>query len=154
MEKIALNITDIANMIYLADGVLFAVRAAFMFDENGVRLHGEAAVNEQIEKDKANGIDGDPIMEIIGSAGDITGAVETTPEKILEKLSPIKSRILGMFRNGEVPTDSFELDELCADPEVPDEWLLELFAMRVRDRMIANALQKDKEKFAKFEEDN
>lgn len=149
----AIKITDIANMIYLADGVLFAAYAAFMFDENGIRLQGEAAINEQIEKDKANGIDNDLIMSIIHSVHDITDAVETTPEKILEKLSPIRNRILGMTRNGGIPTDSFELDELCADPSVPDEWLLELFAMRVRDRMIACALHKDKEKIDKSEED-
>lgn len=153
MEKIALNITDIANMIYLADGVLFAARAAFVFDENGVRLHGEAAINEQLEKDKANGL-GDLIDEIFGSAGDLAAAVETTPEDILKMLAPIRPRILGMFRNGEISCDTYVCDFLYAAPEVSDKWLLDLFAMRVRDRMIACALHKDKEKFAKFEEGN
>ena len=111
-----------------------------MFDGNGVRLHGEA-INERAEKDKANGIDF-LVDDILRSADDLTDAIETTPETVLEKLSPIKSRILGMFRNGEVNTELYTVDELYADPSVPDEWLLELFAMRVRDRMISFAFQR------------
>lgn len=153
MGRIALNITDIANMIYLADGVLSAARAFFFYDEDGNPLHGKAAINEQIEKDKANGLNGDLIDEIFGSAGDITAAVETTPEDILKMLAPIRKRILGMFRNGAVPCDIWVCYKLYAAPEVPDEWLLDLFAMRVRDRMIAYALHKDKEKFAKIVEE-
>ena len=140
MEKRALNITDIAEMIYLADGVLSAARAAFMFDENGVRLHGDAP-NEQAEKDKEDGIDDFLVNDILYSADDLTDAIETTPETILEKLSPIKSRILGMFRNGEVTTEFYPADGMYADASVPDKWLLELFAMRVRDRMISFTMQ-------------
>ena len=139
MEKRALMITDIAEMVYLADGVLSAARAAFMYDDNGVMLHGKAA-EEQIEKDKANGIDF-LIDDILRSADDLTDAIVTTPEKILEKLSPIKNRVLGMFKNGEVTTELYTVDELYADPSVPNDWLLELFAMRVRDRMISFTLQ-------------
>lgn len=139
MEKRALNITDIAEMIYLADGVLSAARAAFMFDENGVRLRG-GAINEQSEKDTAEGLDF-LVDDILRGADDLTDAIETAPEEILEKLSPIKSRILGMFRNGEVNTEFYAADGLYADPSVPDEWLLKLLAMRVRDRKISFALQ-------------
>ena len=139
MEKRALIITDIAEMIYLADGVLSASRAAFMFDGNGVRLHGDA-IDEQAEKDKADGIDF-LVDDILHSADELSDAIETTPETVLEKLSPIKSRILGMFRNGEVNTELYTADGLYADHSVPDEWLLELFAMRVRDRMISFTLQ-------------
>lgn len=145
MEKIALNITDIANMIYLADGVLSAARAAFLFDENGVRLHGETAMHEQLEKDKANGLNDYLIGEIFFSVDDLSAAVETTPEDILKMLAPIRKRILGMFRKGEISCDTYVCDFLYAAPEVSDEWLLELFAMRVRDRMIAHALHVRKE---------
>ena len=140
LERKAVKITDIAEMIYLADGVLSASRAAFMFDENGIRLHGEA-INEQTEKDKSDGIDF-LVDDILRSADDLTDAIETAPETILEKLSPIKSRVLGMFRSGEVNTEFYPADRLYADPSVPDEWLLELFAMRVRDRMISFVCQK------------
>lgn len=140
MEKRALNITDIAEMIYLADGVLDEARAAFMFNDNGVRLHGDA-IKEQAEKDEADGINDFLVNDIFYSADRLSDAIETTPETILEKLSPIKSRILGMFRNGEVNTEFYPADGLYADPSVPDEWLLELFAMRVRDRMISFTLQ-------------
>ena len=139
MEKRALMIKDIAEMVYLADGVLSAARAAFMYDDNGVMLHGKAA-EEQIEKDKANGIDFF-VDDILRNADDLTDAIETTPETILERLSPIKSRILGMFRNGEVTTELYTVDEMYAEPSVPNNSLLELFAMLVRDRIISFTLQ-------------
>ena len=61
------------------------------------------------------------VDKIFRSANDLSDAIYTTPEKILEKLSPIKNRILGMFRNGEVTTELYTVDELYADPSVPDE---------------------------------
>ena len=139
LERKAVKITDIAEMIYLADGVLSAARAAFMFGDDGARLRGEA-INEQTEKDKSDGIDF-LVDDILRSTDDLTDVIETTPETVLEKLSPIKSRILGMFRSGEVNTEFYPADGLYADPSVPDEWLLELFAMRVRDRMISFTMQ-------------
>ena len=150
MEKRALTITDIAEMIYLADGVLDEARAAFVFDNNGVRLHGDA-IKEQAEKDEADGIDDFLVNDILYSADDLTDAIETTPEMVLEKLSSIKNRILGMFRSGEVNTEFYPADGMYADPSVPDEWLLELFAMRVRDRMISFTLQKQAAAIARKE---
>lgn len=140
MEKRALNITDIAEMIYLADGVLQAARFGIGYDDNGVALHGDARY-KQYDKDKADGT-AELVETVLRGFKDQHDAIETTPETILEKLLPIKSRILGMFRNGEVNTEFYAADGLYADPSVPDEWLLELFAMRVRDRMIFFAFQR------------
>lgn len=140
MKKRALQMTDIAKMIYLADGVLSAARFS-VSNENGVMLHGDD-VMKQLEKDCENGID-DLVELLLHSVHDLTDAIVITPEEILKKLSPIKSRILGMFRNGEVNTEAYICDNLYADPSVPDEWLLELFAMRVRDRMICFTVQRE-----------
>ena len=140
LERKAVKITDIAEMIYLADGVLQEARFGFGYDDNGVALYGDARY-EQYDKDKANGT-AELVETVLRGFKDQHDAIETTPEMILEKLSPIKSRILGMFRNGEVNTELYTVDELYADPSVPDEWLLELFAMRVRDRMISFAFQR------------
>ena len=139
MEKRALKITDISEMIFLADGVLWEARHAFMYGENGAMLHGDDVI-KQLEKDRANKTD-DLIERLLHSVHDLTEAIELTPEYISEKLSPIKKRVLGMFRNGEVPTEFYPADGLYADPSVPDEWLQELFAMRVRDKIISFVLQ-------------
>lgn len=145
MEKRALVITDIAEMIYLADGVLSAARFS-MTDENGSMLHGNDAM-KQFEKDRENGID-DIVELLLHSVHDLIDAIETTPEKILTTLSPIKNRILGMFRNGEVITEFYPTDGLYADSSMPDEWLLELFAMRVRDKIISFVMQEEAAKRA------
>lgn len=139
VEKRALKITDIAEMIYLADGVLQATRYPSLYNENGVRLP-RYAVDEQFKKDRASG-QGELVETFLHSVHDLTAAIEITPEEISEKLLPLKNRILGMFRNGEVNTEAYMYDELYADNSVPDEWLLQLFAMRVRDKIISFVLQ-------------
>ena len=150
MERRALKITDIAEMIYLADGVLSAARYS-VTDDNGVMLHGDEIMN-RLEKDRENGIE-DLVEQLLHSVHDLTDAIETTPEEILKTLSPVKNRILGMFRNGEVLTEAYMLDYLYADASVPDEWLLELFAMRVRDKIISFVLQEAAAKKAAEKED-
>lgn len=140
MEKMALTTTDIADMIYLADGVLSEARDACSCNDNGFRLRGDA-INEQIKKDRANGTD--CLLEtFIRSFHELSSAVAVTPAEIMEKLAPLKNRILGMFRNGEVFTERMP-NVLLADPSVPDDWLLELFAMRVRDKIISFVLQEN-----------
>lgn len=154
MKKRALKITDIAEMIYLAEGVLWEARHAFMYSENGVMLHGDE-MTKQLEKDRQNGIE-NLVEQLLHSIHDLTEAIETTPEKILTTLSPIKSRILGMFRNGEVQTEAYMYDGLYADPSVPDDWLFTMFLMRVRDRMIVFGAQRmhDKYKERRAEKEN
>lgn len=138
MEKRALKTTDIAEIINLADGVLSAARFS-VSNENGIILHTDDAI-KQLEKDRENGTE-NLIELLLRSVHDLTGSIETAPEKILTTLSPIKSRILGMFRNGEINTEAYMFDCLYADPSVPDEWLPKLFAMRVRDKIISFVLQ-------------
>ena len=144
MGKKALKITDIADMIYLADGIVFGARWEFMYGENGERLSPNE-MDEQIEKDRKNGIGG-LVEKFLHSFHDLTEAIELTPEYILEKLSPIKSRVLGIFRSGDVYTEV--TIEFCADDSVPDEWLLELFAMRIRDKIISFVMQEEAAKRA------
>lgn len=87
MEKRTLKITDIAEMIYFADGVLWESRHAFMYNENGVMLHGDEMM-KQLENDCKNGIE-DLVELLLHSVHDLTEAIETSPEEILKKLSPI-----------------------------------------------------------------
>lgn len=144
MEKRALKITDIAEMIYLADGVLFAAKMLYMFDENGIQLSVDDA-KEHYEQDREYGVNDLIISMLSDEEYDISDAVDTTAAEIIEKLSPIRNRILRLFRCGNIITDSHEF-MLYADSSVSDEWLMELFAMRVRDQMIANGLERYNEK--------
>ena len=64
-------------------------------------------------------------------------------ESILERLEPLKTRIIGIFRNGAEQNSVTNETEFCADESIPDETLLELFAMRVRDRRLLFALQRE-----------
>lgn len=55
----------------------------------------------------------------------------------MKKINSLETRILGMFRNG-TRCDT----EYYVDNSISDEYLLELFCMRVRDRMIVFAAQR------------
>lgn len=137
----AVTTEDIADMILLADGVLTAALLAIsIFNEDGIMLSlvGKE-YREQLEKDKADKTVDLVETVIYGEKYDLTDAVDTMVGDITKKLSPIKRRVVGMFRNG-VSCDSY--DDIYADPSVPDDWLFSLFAMRVRDRMIAAALER------------
>lgn len=143
--------TDIANMILLADGVLTAALMAIsMYDEDGAGINGKRYI-EQLEKDKADKTADLVETVIYKEEYDLTDAVETMVGDLTKRLSSIKRRVVGMFRNG-VSCDSF--DDIYADPSVPDDWLFELFAMRVRDRMIVAALNRlhNEEKTSKLKE--
>lgn len=141
-ETKAVKITDIENMILLADGVLFASKMLYMYDDDGDPVFDKDASKERYEKDKAEGIEKLIVAMICDEDYDISDAVDITAKEIIEKIAPIRERILGLFRGGKVSTDSHTFDKLYADPSVPDEWLLELYAMRVRDQMIANGLHR------------
>ena len=137
----SVDMTDIANMILLADGVLSAVLLAIsLFNEDGIKLslNGKEYM-EQLEKDKENKTVDLVETIIYKEKYDLSEAVETMAGDLAKRLSPIKRRVVGMFRNG-VSCDSF--DDIYADPSVSDDWLFELFAMRIRDRMIAAALER------------
>ena len=64
IRKKALQITDIAEMIYLAGGVLTMVRFS-VTDKNGVMLHGDDMI-KQLENDR-NDQTKEPIEQLLHS---------------------------------------------------------------------------------------
>lgn len=140
----SVDMSDIANMILLAEGVLIAEMDQYpLYDEDGVRLKGDD-LRKQWEKYRADETE-ELVMSIICSEETtLSDAIWITVEELTEKLAPIRSRVLSLFRNG-VNCDAAYY-EMRADPSVPDEWLFALFAMRVRDRMISAAIVREHDK--------
>ena len=145
-ERRAIKITDIDQMIQLVDGVLIVARYDISScDCNGVFLPDDDIERkiEQSEKDRLDGTD-TIILKILQEAYksySIYEAANITAEEIVKKLEPIRKRIIGMFRNGE---ENIECDCVdYVDDSVDDEWLLALFAIRIRDQMINVVNERD-----------
>lgn len=135
-------------MLLLADSVLDqCLYDLYFYEDYGVFLYDkfesiisedgniEHFISDQRKKDEAQGIDMLLKRFIKRKDYDLTAALEIKSEEILILLLPLHKRIAGMFRNLEDAT-------VCPDISVNDEYLLKLFAMRVRDRMIVLGAQR------------
>ena len=144
-ERKAIKITDIEQMVRLTDSVLITAMYDIMsYDCNGVFLPDDDIERrtEQFDKDHLDGTD-ILILKILRDEYGFYDALFISAKKIVEKLEPIRKRILSMFRNG--------MEELCgyiyyADASVDDEWLLTLFAIRIRDKMLEIADKRETDK--------
>ncbi len=107
-------------------------------------------MNEKLEKEELVRIGKDNIVEMILLADDVLNKLHfptkfynekgisifdecdnESADKIKEKISHLNTHILRLFRKGA----KYDTD-YCADDSVDDTYLLNLFAMRVRDRKI------------------
>lgn len=141
MEK--LQIEDIEKLIIFTDEVLNQCRYFIMnYDENGISIWQQFEDEEQMLEVFGNRIMEEPELSIllnklVREKIDIERALTDTAGEILVRLQPITGRILGMFRNGISDMN------YCVDDSVSDEYLLSLFAMRVRDLRILLAAQRN-----------
>jgi len=141
MEKI--NIQQIEKLILLADDILNTLRySCYAFDENGIMLWNKDKSNDEILEIVKNNVEKNVeintlISHILRSKYDLSDARYITTMEIYKKIDALETRILGMFRNG-THSDT----EYYVDNSISDEYLLELFCMRVRDRMIVFAAQR------------
>ena len=144
-----LKMDDIEGMIRLADDVLNQMeRNANVYDDNGVSVfqtHTEenafALLREEKHWERAMDLQ-EQVREVIHEKVSYEMAYYGTMEEqgILDKIAPLRERILGIFRNGAEQNSVTNETEFCADESVPDEYLLKLFAMRIRDRRITGAV--------------
>lgn len=145
-ERKAIKITDIEQMIWLVDSVLISAMYDIMsYDCNGVFLPDNDIERrtEQFDKDHLDGTD-ILILKILRDEYGFYDALFISAKEIVEKLEPIKKRIISMFRNGMMEA-SFRYT-YYADASVDDEWLLTLFAMRIRDKMLDIADKRETDK--------
>lgn len=141
MKKIAVKITDIEQMILMADKVLDEVMMGSIshYDCDGVPFPREGA-DEQFEKDNDDGsllLVYKTVHEKYETFEDV---LAVTAEELEEKLKTIKKRVLGIFRTGVL--EEWYRYMFYADDSVPDEWLFTMFLMIVRNRMIVFASQR------------
>ena len=134
----SVDMADIANMILLAEDIeMIAEYGISSYDENGIELAlGSEDHMAQIKKDRANGTEELVSSIICDKDTTILDAAYIEADKLMEKLSPVRSRVLKMFRNG---VENIIYGFRYADSSVPDDWLFALFAMQVRNRMISAA---------------
>lgn len=58
-----------------------------------------------------------------------------------KQMEPYRTRIIGLFRNGTLQDTVTNETSFVADDTVTDDYLMELFVMRIRDRRIIMAVQ-------------
>ena len=138
-----IGIQDIDKLILLADEVLDSLRfACAEFDENGIGVWSdESKTSDELIEMVRDNLKNDELCHIISrilrDRYTLSEAIYVSVDTIVEKVAPLERKIVGMFRHGvEMDTD------YCVENTVTDEYLMKLFAMRVRDRMITFAMQR------------
>ena len=144
MEIIGIN--DIEKLILLADEVLDqVVLYIFKYDDNGYPIKSgqskeerQKAIDLVMEQMKNRELS-ELVYRIIRDKNySLTDALDYTAEDLLKLVDSIKKRIIGIFRNAYLSFDT----NYSIDNTVTDEYLLQLFAMRLRDRMIVFSSQR------------
>lgn len=141
LERIAVKIADIEQMILMADKVVDEVMMGGIsrYDENGVPLEGEA-FSEQLKKDRGDETTLLVYKTVHEKHETLEDVLRISAAELAEKLNPIKKRVLGIFRSGIL--EEWYRFYYYADDSVTDEWLFTMFLMRVRDRMIVFGAQR------------
>lgn len=160
LEKI--KIDDLEKLIRLADDVLCQLLCNFdIYDEAGMsyyrkcqEVYGDNKGYEEAIKlirEQKNAKEFEEfyhfLVFILKEKVDLNAALADTAEELLERLRPLKNRIIGIFRHGSEQDSVTNETEYCVDESISDEYLHNLFAMRVRDRRILLAAQRFPEKY-------
>lgn len=144
----SIGINDIEELILLGDEVLDIVTlGSCRYDDNGYPLYmkyGESKeeqeklfdlMKKQLDNEEINGL----VHGIIRNKNYyLEDVLDYSVDKLLELVAPIKNKIIGIFRNAYLVMDT----HYNVDNTITDEYLLALFAMRLRDRMIVFSSQR------------
>lgn len=140
LEKVGIN--DIEKLIRLADDVVRQMeRNLCTYDEYGLSFQNEEQeLNEHHQKEceEIKRL----VREIIREEQPFTEVYYGKVSPIRARVEPHKNRIIGIFRNGALQDTVTNETNYCADDSVSDEYLMELFVMRLRDRRIVSAAQR------------
>lgn len=146
MEIIGIN--DIEKLILLGDEVLDqVVFTIFRYDDNGYPIYLKYGQSKE-ERKKASNLVMEQIQNrelskfvyniIRDKKYSLENVLDYSADELLALVNPIKKRIIGIFRNGHLVFET----NYSVDNTVTDEYLLQLFAMRLRDRMIVFSSQR------------
>ena len=144
--KELIGINDIEKLILLGDEVLDEVTFSNSFYDYkgypvyhiGVSIEEQRNLNRmQMENEEQNL----RVYKIIRNKNySLADARGYRAEELLTLVDSFKTKIIGIFRGG---ANLMGNTPYCVDDTVTDEYLLELFAMRLRDRMIIFSLNRD-----------
>lgn len=152
LEKVGIN--DVEKMIRLADDVLRQIEMNnYLYDEEGKSLlrlveerGGEFEEFDAMTKDPKHKERCEKmrrfIYDNIREKKEFYEVYDEPAAVLVKKLEPYKKCILGIFRNGAVQDTVTNETNYCADESVDDDYLMELLAMRLRDRKIIIAVQR------------
>lgn len=153
LEEIGIN--DIEKLIRLADDVVRQMEVnASLYDDEGMAFYEkvdekepnyyeivDSMMREPIHKEKCDKIRR-RMYQIIREEKSF-GEVHYEPITYLkEQMEPHKKRIIGLFRNGTMQDTVTNETSYVVDESVTDDYLMELFVMRIRDRRIIMAVQR------------
>ena len=153
LEKIGIN--DIEKLIRLADDVLRQMEVnAYLYNDEGVAFYEkvdeqepnyyelvDSMMQEPIHKEKCDKFS--RLMYQIMREEKSFGEVYFEPITYLkDQMEPYKKRIIGLFRNGTMQDTVTNETSYVVDESVTDDYLMELFVMRIRDRRIIMAVQR------------
>lgn len=126
-KRIAVKISDIEQMILMADKVLDEVMGNISrYDGNDVPLSSEK-YNEQCKKDSADGTNLLVYKTVHEKYDTFEDVLAITAADLEEKLTTIKKRVLGIFRSGVLEEQYRYM--FYADGSVPNDWLFTMFLM-------------------------
>ena len=152
IEKEKIGMDRIEDMILLGDDVLRALHMNYSsYTDSGDDIfdlyyeeykdRGEAVFHEVMWAEREKNIEHEHLLQELFRRDDyeLTDVLNLSSSDIIERyIYPIIDKALNIFRKGT----NFGDTEFIADDSVTDEYLKDLFAMRVRDRMIVSACQR------------
>ena len=148
LEKIGIN--DIEKLIRLADDVVLQMEGnAYLYDEEGVAFYertndyevADSMMREPIHVKKCDKIHR-LMYQIIREEKSFDEVYDEPITHLKEQMEPYRERIIGLFRNGTLQDTVTNETSFVADESVTDDYLMELFVMRIRDRRIIMAVQR------------
>lgn len=152
LEKERIGIDRIEDMILLGDDVLRTLHMNYSsYTDSGddifdlyyedYKNHDREALHEVISAERQKNTEHEHLLSELFRNIDyeLTDILNLSSDEIIERyIYPIIDKAVSIFRKGT----SFGDTKFIADDSVSDEYLKELFAMRVRDRMIVSACQR------------
>lgn len=134
-----INMDDIEEMILLADDVVKQIFFNYRFYDT----NGSERELEEVILDTRNNEDKSLLHILKRSNVCLQDALNVSADSLrCGLLKPYLKKALGIFHNGTIQDTVFNDTNFRASDSISNEYLLNLFAMRVRDFMIIYAVQR------------
>ena len=157
LERLEINNCSIEKICEMAEDVLIKLETiSYYYKEDGssiyAELNNDKSINKEefskiafkriraeLHREEALGIDF-LIKRILDEEYTLEDALNTTAAELKEKIAPLRKKIVGLFKDYSERVTPYYVGE-----DADEDLLLELVAMRLRERMIVAAAQRIKE---------